>query len=761
MDKNTKRKEALHYHAEGRPGKIEVVPTKAHSSQRDLSLAYSPGVAEPCLAIAANPEDAYKYTAKGNLVAVISNGTAVLGLGDIGAQAGKPVMEGKGLLFKIFADIDCFDIELDTKNVDEFVNIVKALEPTFGGVNLEDIKAPECFEIERRLKKEMNIPVMHDDQHGTAIISGAALINACELQGKKLADLKIIINGAGAAAMSCTDIYISLGAKKENIIMLDSKGVIRKDRESLDENKARFATDKDLHTLEDAMVGADVFIGLSLGNVLSPEMLSSMNAKPIVLAMANPDPEIEYDLAVATRDDVIMGTGRSDYPNQVNNVLGFPYIFRGALDVMATAINEDMKIGAVHAIAELAKKPVPEEVLQAYDETNLKFGNTYVIPKPTDPRLITEVSVAVAKAAIKSGVARKEITDWEAYKDELRKRLGRDDRIMRSLTARAKRNPKKVVFAEADNYKTLRAAQIVKEEGIATPILLGSRNTINQLIQEYNFELEGVLVIDPMEEKGTERFEMFVQHLYKKRQRRGITLYDARKFMTNRNYFAASMVEFGEADTLISGLTKNYASTIKPALQVIGAKEGTRVAGMYLMLTQKGPLFFADTTVNEDPNAEQLAEITTLVHAAVERLHITPRIALLSYSNFGSNEGKVSSKVREAVRILHEKAPEIIADGEVQANFALNKDLLSKNFPFSSLNGEKTNTLIFPNLESGNIAYKLLQEAGNAEAVGPILLGMNKPVHVLQLDSSVREIVNMVTIAVVDVQEHEKASVKS
>ncbi|HLR49298.1 MAG TPA: NADP-dependent malic enzyme [Candidatus Sphingobacterium stercoripullorum] len=761
MDKNTKRKEALHYHAEGRPGKIEVVPTKAHSSQRDLSLAYSPGVAEPCLAIAANPEDAYKYTAKGNLVAVISNGTAVLGLGDIGAQAGKPVMEGKGLLFKIFADIDCFDIELDTKNVDEFVNIVKALEPTFGGVNLEDIKAPECFEIERRLKKEMNIPVMHDDQHGTAIISGAALINACELQGKKLADLKIIINGAGAAAMSCTDIYISLGAKKENIIMLDSKGVIRKDRESLDENKARFATDKDLHTLEEAMVGADVFIGLSLGNVLSPEMLSSMNAKPIVLAMANPDPEIEYDLAVATRDDVIMGTGRSDYPNQVNNVLGFPYIFRGALDVMATAINEDMKIGAVHAIAELAKKPVPEEVLQAYDETNLKFGNTYVIPKPTDPRLITEVSVAVAKAAIKSGVARKEITDWEAYKDELRKRLGRDDRIMRSLTARAKRNPKKVVFAEADNYKTLRAAQIVKEEGIATPILLGSRNTINQLIQEYNFELEGVLVIDPMEEKGTERFEMFVQHLYKKRQRRGITLYDARKFMTNRNYFAASMVEFGEADTLISGLTKNYASTIKPALQVIGAKEGTRVAGMYLMLTQKGPLFFADTTVNEDPNAEQLAEITTLVHAAVERLHITPRIALLSYSNFGSNEGKVSSKVREAVRILHEKAPEIIADGEVQANFALNKDLLSKNFPFSSLNGEKTNTLIFPNLESGNIAYKLLQEAGNAEAVGPILLGMNKPVHVLQLDSSVREIVNMVTIAVVDVQEHEKASVKS
>lgn len=761
MDKNTKRKEALHYHAEGRPGKIEVVPTKAHSSQRDLSLAYSPGVAEPCLAIAANPEDAYKYTAKGNLVAVISNGTAVLGLGDIGAQAGKPVMEGKGLLFKIFADIDCFDIELDTKNVDEFVNIVKALEPTFGGVNLEDIKAPECFEIERRLKKEMNIPVMHDDQHGTAIISGAALINACELQGKNLADLKIIINGAGAAAMSCTDIYISLGANKENIVMLDSKGVIRKDRENLDENKARFATDKDLHTLEDAMVGADVFIGLSLGNVLSPEMLSSMNTKPIVLAMANPDPEIEYDLAVATRDDVIMGTGRSDYPNQVNNVLGFPYIFRGALDVMATAINEDMKIGAVHAIAELAKKPVPEEVLQAYDETNLKFSNTYVIPKPTDPRLITEVSVAVAKAAIKSGVARKEITDWEAYKDELRKRLGRDDRIMRSLTARAKRNPKKVIFAEADNYKTLRAAQIVKEEGIATPILLGNRTTINQLIQEYHFELDGVMVIDPMEEKGTERFEMFVQHLYKKRQRRGITLYDARKFMTNRNYFAASMVEFGEADTLISGLTKNYASTIKPALQVIGAKEGTRVAGMYLMLTQKGPLFFADTTVNEDPNAEQLAEITTLVHAAVERLHITPRIALLSYSNFGSNEGKVSSKVREAVRILHEKAPEIIADGEVQANFALNKDLLSKNFPFSSLNGEKTNTLIFPNLESGNIAYKLLQEAGNAEAVGPILLGMNKPVHVLQLDSSVREIVNMVTIAVVDVQEHEKASVKS
>lgn len=753
---NNKKKEALDYHAMGRPGKIAVVPTKPHTSQRDLSLAYSPGVAEPCLAIAANSEDAYKYTSKGNLVAVISNGTAVLGLGDIGAQAGKPVMEGKGLLFKIFADIDVFDIELDTKNVDEFVNIVKALEPTFGGVNLEDIKAPECFEIERRLKAEMNIPVMHDDQHGTAIISGAALINACELTGKDISQVKIVVNGAGAAAISCTSMYISVGAKKENIVMLDSKGVIRKDRENLDKTKAEFATDRDLYTLADAVKDSDVFIGLSAADVLTPEMLLSMAPKPIVLAMANPNPEISYDLAIATRTDIIMGTGRSDFPNQVNNVLGFPYIFRGALDVRATSINEAMKIAAVKALASLAKQPVPEEVNQAYSTNNLKFGNDYIIPKPTDPRLITEVSVAVAKAAIESGVARQEITDWDAYKEDLRKRLGKDDGIMRTLTRKAKQNPKRVVFAEADNYKTLRAAQIVKEEKIASPILLGNREKIQNLIKEYDFELPDVEIIDPHAEVGSERFNKFAAHLYTKRQRRGISENGAKKLMTDRNYFAASMVQFGEADTLISGLTRNYGATIRPALQVIGAKPNSRVAGMYMMLTSKGPIFFGDTTVNEDPNPEELADITLLLDNAIRRFNIKPRIALLSYSNFGSNDGRVATKVRETAKLLREKAPEIIVDGDIQANFALNSEMLKSNFPFSCLNGEPANTLVFPNLESGNIAYKLLQEVGNAEAVGPILLGMNKPIHVLQLDSSVREIVNMVTIAVVDVQEHEK-----
>ncbi len=755
MSNNNRKKDALQYHAMGRPGKIAVVPTKPHSSQRDLTLAYSPGVAEPCLAIAENPEDAYKYTAKGNLVAVISNGTAVLGLGDIGAQAGKPVMEGKGLLFKIFADIDVFDIELDTKNVDEFVNIVKALEPTFGGINLEDIKAPECFEIERRLKAEMNIPVMHDDQHGTAIISGAALINACELQGKDIAQVKIVVNGAGAAAISCTAMYVAVGAKKENIVMLDSKGVIRTDRDNLDATKAEWATDRDIHTLADAVKDSDVFIGLSKADVLTPEMLNSMAPKPIVLAMANPNPEIAYELAMDTRNDIIMGTGRSDYPNQVNNVLGFPYIFRGALDVRATAINEEMKIAAVKAIAELAKQPVPEEVNIAYNANNLRFGIEYVIPKPTDPRLITEVSIAVAKAAIESGIARKVIEDWDAYREELHKRLGKEERLIRNITAKAKNNPKRVVFAEADNYKTLRAAQIVKEEGIAFPILLGNKQKIENLIHEFAFELDGVEIIDPQAEIKSERFERYAEHLYQKRQRRGVNKLDSRKLMTNRNYFAASMVEFGDADTLISGLTRNYASTIRPALQVIGAKPGSRVAGMYIMMTPKGPLFFGDTTVNENPGAQELAEIAVLLDAAVKRFNIKPRIAMLSYSNFGSNDGVTSDKVRDAVKILHQSHPEIVADGEVQANFALNKEMLADNFPFSTLNGEPANTLVFPNLESGNIAYKLLQSVGNAEAVGPILLGMNKPVHVLQLDSSVREIVNMVTIAVVDVIEHQ------
>lgn len=758
MSTINRKKDALDYHANGRPGKIAVVPTKPYNSQRDLSLAYSPGVAEPCLAIAENSEDAYKYTAKGNLVAVISNGTAVLGLGDIGAQAGKPVMEGKGLLFKIFADIDVFDIELDTKNVDEFVNIVKAMEPTFGGINLEDIKAPECFEIERRLKAEMNIPVMHDDQHGTAIISGAALINACELQGKDIANVRIVVNGAGAAAISCTAMYVAVGAKKENIVMLDSKGVIRADREELSSSKAEWATDRDIHTLADAVAGSDVFIGLSAADVLTPEMLLSMAEKPIVLAMANPNPEIAYDLALETRDDVIMGTGRSDYPNQVNNVLGFPYIFRGALDVRATAINEEMKIAAVHAIAALAKENVPEEVNQAYNTNNLHFGPEYVIPKPTDPRLITEVSVAVAKAAIASGVARQQITDWEKYAEDLRKRLGKDDGIMRKLIAVAKNNPKRVVFAEADNPKTLRAAQIVREEGIAIPILLGNRAKINGLMEEFSFELPDVQIIDPYEEAGSARFEKYVDHLFEKRQRRGISRGDASKLLLNRNYFAASMVQFDDADTLISGLTRNYASTIKPALQVIGAKKGSGVAGMYLMLTSKGPLFLGDTTVNADPTARELAEIAVLIENAVTRFNIKPRLALLSYSNFGSSDGGTPLKVREATKILHTEHPKMIVDGEVQANFALNKELLESNFPFSTLKGEAANTLIFPNLESGNIAYKLLQEVGDAEAVGPILLGMNKPVHVLQLDSSVREIVNMVTIAVVDAQAHSNST---
>jgi len=755
MNKTNRKHDALDYHAKGRPGKIAVVPTKPTQSQRDLSLAYSPGVAEPCLRIAENKEDVYKYTAKGNLVAVISNGTAVLGLGDIGPEAGKPVMEGKGLLFKIFSDIDVFDIELDTKDVDEFVRIVKCLEPTFGGVNLEDIKAPECFEIERRLKEELNIPVMHDDQHGTAIISGAALINACELQKKKIEKVKIVVNGAGAAAISCTRMYMALGARKENIVMLDSKGCIHQDRTDLDPTKAEFATKKKIASLADALKGADVFIGLSKGDVVTAEMLKTMAKNPIVFAMANPDPEIAYPLAVKTRKDVIMATGRSDYPNQVNNVLGFPYIFRGALDVRATAINEEMKIAAVLAIAQLAKQPVPEAVNQAYDAQNLKFGPDYIIPKPTDPRLITEVAPAVAQAAIDSGIARKTITDWDKYREELRQRLGQDDRIMRKLSDAAKLNPKRVVFAEADNYKTLRAAQIVKEDGVAIPILLGNKKKIQQLIDDNLLELADVQIIDPLEEKGGERFQKYVDFLYAKRQRRGASYLDAQKLMLDRNYFGASMVQFGEADTLISGLTKNYATAIRPALHVIGTQPGSKLAGMYMMLTSKGPVFFGDTTVNANPTADELVDITVLLHEAVKKMNITPRIALLSYSNFGSNSGDVPDKVRKAAQLLHEKHPEILVDGEMQANFAVNSDLLASNFPFSMLNGSPANTLVFPNLESGNIAYKLLQEIGGAEAVGPILLGMNKPMHILQLDSSVREIVNMVTIAVVDVQSRE------
>lgn len=751
MNEQNRKNEALDYHSNGRPGKLQVLPTKPTNSQRDLSLAYSPGVAEPCLKIAENEDDAYKYTAKGNLVAVVSNGTAVLGLGDIGAQASKPVMEGKGLLFKIFADVDVFDLEIKSKNIDEFVNIVKSLEPTFGGINLEDIKAPECFEIEARLKAEMNIPVMHDDQHGTAIISAAALLNACELQGKAIDKVKIVVNGAGAAAISCSRLYVSLGAKKENIIMVDRKGVIRKDRENLETVKAEFATEAPFNKLEDAMIGADVFIGLSSANVLSPAVLLTMAPNPIVFAMANPDPEIAYDLAVQTRSDIIMATGRSDFPNQVNNVLGFPFIFRGALDVRATTINEEMKVAAVKAIAELVKKPVPESVTLAYNVKNLSYGKEYIIPKPMDSRLISTVSPAVAKAAIASGVARKEITDWPAYQEELEHRLGLENVLLRAMVNKAKTSPKRIVFAEADHYKILKAAQIVKEEGIAIPILLGNREKINAILHESRLDLEDVEIVDPLEQP--EMVSRFAEHLYSKRYRKGLSTEQAEKLLLDRNYYGASMVQFGEADALISGLTKDYGLTVKPALQIIGtAPEVSRVAGIYMMLTKKGPVFFGDTTINKNPSVAELVDITVLIDKAVKKMNIDPCIAVLSYSNFGSTEGDIPDKTRQVVNILHEKYPDIKVDGEIQANFALNAQLLSENFPFSALNGVPANTLVFPNLESGNIAYKVLQELGGAEAVGPILLGLNKPVHVLQMGSSVREIVNMVTIAVIDAQ---------
>lgn len=758
MSKNRKQ-DALDYHSQGRPGKIEVIPTKSTNSQRDLSLAYSPGVAEPCLRIKENVEDVYKYTAKGNLVAVISNGTAVLGLGNIGPEASKPVMEGKGILFKIFADIDVFDIELNVTDVDAFVATVKALEPTFGGVNLEDIKAPECFEIERRLKQELQIPIMHDDQHGTAIISAAALLNALELQKKKIEKVKIVVIGAGAAAISCSKLYLEMGANKENIVMIDREGVIRADRTNhMDDTKRFFATKRNLRTLEDACKDADVIIGLSSANNLTPEMLKSMAKNPIVFAMANPDPEIDYNLAIKTRADIIMATGRSDFPNQVNNVLGFPYIFRGALDVRATQINEAMKIAAVRAIADLAKKPVPEAVNLAYNQKNITFGKDYIIPKPLDYRLITHVAPAVAKAAMESGVARYPITDWEGYKEELKKRLGLDDKLMRAVSVKAKGNPKRVVFAEADNYKILKAAQIVKDEGIAHPILLGDLEKIQKLIQEHNLDnLSDVKMIDPRYDE--ELCIQYGQTLYEKRKRRGISLYEAKKLMRDRNYFGAMMVELGEADALISGLTKNYPATIRPALQIIGMDENVKkVAGMYLMLTKQGPIFLADTTVNINPSVDDLVDITTIVAKSVQKFNITPRVAMLSYSNFGSSETENPIKVREAVQKLHEKCPDLIVDGEMQANFALNANLLKDNYPFSTLVGEAANTLIFPNLDSGNAAYKILQEIGGAEAVGPILIGMKKPVHILQLGSSVREIVNMITIAVVDAQSKEEAS---
>jgi malate dehydrogenase (oxaloacetate-decarboxylating)(NADP+) len=753
MNKKIRKEDALYYHSKGRPGKIQVIPTKETSTQRDLSLAYSPGVAEPCLEIAANVEDAYLYTAKGNLVAVISNGTAVLGLGDIGPEASKPVMEGKGLLFKIYADIDVFDIELNTKDVDEFVRTVKILEPTFGGVNLEDIKAPECFEIEARLKKELNIPVMHDDQHGTAIISAAAMLNALELVKKDINDIRVVVSGAGASAVSCTKLYLALGANPKNIAMFDTKGHIHNGRTDLTDMKKQFATDVAYDSLEDAMKGADLFLGLSTADIVSKDMVKSMAKDPIVLAMANPNPEIPYPDAVEAREDVIMATGRSDYPNQVNNVLGFPYIFRGALDVRATEINEAMKLAAVHALADLAKKSVPDIVNLAYNETNIVFGKNYIIPKPVDPRLLTTVAPAVAKAAIETGVARKVITDWDAYEQELSSRLGRNEQISRVILNKAKLAPKRVVFADAENIQVLRAAQQVRDEGIAIPILLGSKETIEHLIKESKLDLGDVAIVDPRAEENAETIDRYANALYEKRQRKGLTPIEAHRSIYFRSYFGSMMVETGEADALISGLTRTYPDTIRPALQVIGKDPGVnKVAGMYILLTPKGPLFFSDTTVNLDPTVDEIVEITELTAKAVERFNIQPRIALLTYANYGSASGTDAEKMRDATAILKKRNPSMIVEGEMQAHLAFNTTLLKENHPFSDLVDGGANTLIFPNLSASNIAYNLLKEAAELETIGPILLGMKKPVHVLQLGSSVREIVNMVAIAVVEAQ---------
>ncbi|MEI6454952.1 MAG: NADP-dependent malic enzyme [bacterium] len=756
MAKITKE-DALKYHEEGRPGKVEVVPTKPHRTQRDLSLAYSPGVAFPCLEIEKNPDDIYRYTSKGNLVAVISNGTAVLGLGDIGADSGKPVMEGKGLLFKIFADVDVFDIEVSTKEVDKFVETVKQIAVTFGGINLEDIKAPECFEIEERLKKELQIPIMHDDQHGTAIISAAGMINALEIAEKKIEKVTIVVNGAGASAIACTKLLVSIGAKKENIIMLDTKGVLRKDRTDLNKYKQIFATDKKLNTLAEAMKGADVFLGLSTKNVVSKDMVRSMAKDPIVFAMANPDPEITYDDAMDARPDVLMATGRSDYPNQVNNVLGFPFIFRGALDVRATCINEEMKIAAVYALAKLTKEDVPENVSKAYNVKNLIFGREYFIPKPLDIRLITAVAPAVAKAAMDSGVARKPITDWEAYKSELSRRLGLENQLLRGLALKAKVNPKRVVYAEGTNLKVLKAANEVFHDGVAKPILLGNVEQIKKIICENNLEICDVPIIDPQDPAMEDKRKQFAELIWQKRQRKGITHDAAYELTFNRNYFGIMMVETGEADAMVSGVTCEYGDVVGPALKLIAPKKGLdRISSMYIVVTKKGPYFFADTTVNLDPDWKTLAGNALLTAEMVRRFNIEPVIAMVSYSNFGSiKPGEHTmgpEKVRQATHYLHENYPDLLVDGEIQANFALNKEMRQSKFPFSKIANHDVNTLIFPNLSSGNIAYKIMQEIGGAEVIGPILMGMNKPIHVVPMECSVREIVSMTTIAVVDAQ---------
>ncbi len=756
MDNHNKRREALLYHAKPTPGKIQVVPTKKYATQRDLSLAYSPGVAEPCLEIAKDVNNVYKYTAKGNLVAVITNGTAVLGLGDIGPEASKPVMEGKALLFKIFADIDVFDIEVDTKDIEAFIATVKNIAPTFGGINLEDIKAPESFEIERRLVEELNIPVMHDDQHGTAIISSAALLNALELAKKKIETVKIVISGAGSAALACANLYVLLGVNPDKIIMFDKDGVLSSDRTDLSDLQKKYSKGLKNTNLKEALLGADVFLGLSAGNILSPDMLLGMAKDPIVFAMANPIPEIDYDVAIATRKDIIMATGRSDHPNQVNNVLGFPYIFRGALDVRATKINEAMKMAAVKALAALAKESVPEQVNIAYGETKLIFGRDYIIPKPFDPRLISTVAPAVARAAMESGVALHPILDWKKYEEELLDRLGSDNKMVRLLANRAKTDPKRVVFAEADHLDVLKAAQIAYEDKIAFPILLGNKEIILELKAEIGFDAD-VPIFDPKTNGEDKRRNHYADIFWKSRQRRGISLLDAQKWMRERNYFAAMMVNEGDADAMVSGYSRSYPSVVKPILQLIDKAPGiSLVATTNMMMTNRGPMFLSDTAINPNPSADDLAKIALMTVKTVRMFGLEPVIAMISYSNFGSSTNESANKVREAVKFLHENHPELQVDGELQADFALNPEMLKDKFPFSKLAGKKVNTLIFPNLESANITYKLLKELYKVDSIGPIMLGMDKPVHIFQLGASVEEMVNMVAVAVVDAQEKDK-----
>ena len=750
---NLRREQALEYHASGRPGKIEVVPTKEAKTQKDLSLAYSPGVAIPCTEIKNNPSDVYKYTAKGNLVGVITNGTAVLGLGNIGPLASKPVMEGKAVLFKIFADIDVFDIEINETDPDKFIEIVKSLEPTFGGINLEDIKAPECFYIEQQLREKMNIPVMHDDQHGTAIISSAALLNALELQKKKIDKAKFVVNGAGAAAMACIKLYVALGALYENFILFDKDGVLHQGRNDLGIDRKPFAIKSDNITLSQAMKTADVFLGLSVGNVVTPEMVLSMPKNPIVFALANPDPEIDYEAATAVRKDIIMATGRSDFPNQVNNVLGFPYIFRGALDVRAKSINEAMKLAAVKALAELAKSAVPDLVNMAYNQQSLSFGSEYIIPKPLDPRLLSTLAPAVAKAAVASGVAQQIITNWEEYELQLNKRLGLDNQLMRIISSKARRDPKRLVFSDAENIKILKAASIIYDDGIAYPILLGNETRIKNIAAANNIDISDLPIIDIRSDEMEAKREFFGSILFQKRQRKGINKYESLKLMRTQNYFGAMMVETGEADAMLSGLTRNYADGIRPAVQIIGTEEGVKkIAGMYLLLTKKGPLFLADTTVNIKPTAEEIADITLMVAKEVRNFNIEPRIAMLSYSNFGSSDTEEAKMMAEATKIVKQRNPSLIVDGEMQGMLAFNKEILKENYPFSDLVDVDVNVLIFPNLTAGNVAYHLLKEIGGVDIIGPILLGLKKPVNVLQLGSGVRNIINMATVAVVDAQ---------